>query len=633
MCGIAGIFSNNDLDLSSVEPMIFKLKHRGPNDSGKLLSKNKKLVLGHSRLSIIDLSKNGHQPMLSNTSRYMISYNGEIYNFKNLKKELQRFNPNIKFSGSSDTEVLVNYIEAFGIKKTLNDIKGMFAFALWDNKEEELTLARDIAGEKPLYYGYINGNLFFASELKAIKEKEKNLKINHDAVRLMLKYNCIPSPYSIYKNIYKVDPASFYRFKSPSSKPKTERYFSPEIKLRNNLDEKYLDRFEELLDNSVRSQMVSDVPIGSFLSGGVDSSIISYYMQQNSDKPINTFSIGFNDESYNEAPFAKDIANAIGTNHHELYIDDNDMKDFIYKLPEIYCEPFSDSSQIPTYFVSKFASKSVKVCLTGDAGDELFGGYNRYLFSKRYWNKMNTTPKFLKKIISDVLLNTSSNKIEGISQNFFKILSKKMPSDFGGKIHKFANSIKAESPHQYHDINTTHWHQNSNIYNYRDFIMPKLYRDNAGEIKNTEDMLISDFYGYLHDDNLCKVDRASMSVSLETRVPFLDKDIINFAYSIPFDLKIKGGDTKWLLKKLLFKRMPKNLFERPKSGFAIPIHNWMRHDMRDWIEHLLDLQMEDNEIINYEEIKKIWQKFKKGDNSYTYPLWDIIMLRAWLDNQ
>ncbi len=633
MCGVAGIFSERYLGLDSVDPMINTLTHRGPNDRGKFLSNNKKLVLGHSRLSIIDLSKNGHQPMLSHSSRYMISYNGEIYNFKHLKKELQRFNSNIKFNGNSDTEVLVNYIEAFGIKKSLNDIKGMFSFALWDNKEEELILARDIAGEKPLYYGYINGNLYFASELKAIKEKEKNLIINHDAVRLMLKYNCIPSPYSIYKDIYKVDPASFCRFRSPSLKPKIERYYSPEIKSRNNSKEEYLNRFEELIDNSVRSQMVSDVPIGSFLSGGVDSSLISYFMQKNSSKPINTFSIGFNDDSYNEAPFSKDIAKVIGTNHHELYIDDNDMKDFIHKLPEIYCEPFSDSSQIPTYFVSKFASESVKVCLTGDAGDELFGGYNRYLFANSYWNKINSTPKFFKKIISKVFLNTPTNKIEAISQNFFKILRKKMPSDFGGKIHKFANSIKAESPHQYHDVNTTHWDQNSKIYHNQDFIMPKLYRDNAGEIQNPEDMLISDFYGYLHDDNLCKVDRASMSVSLETRVPFLDKDIINFAYSIPFDLKIRGSNSKRLLKKLLFKKIPKKLFDRPKAGFAIPIHHWMRGDLKDWIDHLLDLEMEDNEIIDYKKIKNIWDEFKKGNDSYTYQLWDIIMLRAWLDNQ
>lgn len=632
MCGVAGIFSEKYLSLDSVDPMVNTLTHRGPNDSGKFLSNNKKLVLGHSRLSIIDLSKNGHQPMLSHSSRYIISYNGEIYNFKHLKKELQRFNSNIKFNGNSDTEVLVNYIEAFGIKKSLNDIKGMFSFALWDNKEEELILARDIAGEKPLYYGYINGNLYFASELKAIKEKEKNLAINHDAVRLMLKYNCIPSPYSIYKDIYKVDPASFCRFKSPSLKPKIERYFSPEIKFGDNSKEEYLNRFEELLDNSVRSQMVSDVPIGSFLSGGVDSSIISYFMQKNSNKPINTFSIGFKENSYNEAPFAKKIAEAIGTNHHELYIDDEDMRDFIHKIPDIYCEPFSDSSQIPTYFVSKFAKQSVTVALTGDAGDELFGGYNRYLFAKKYWKQIQISPNMINKSISNFLLSVSSNNIEKISKKIFKILDKRIPSDFGGKVHKFAKSLAAQTLNQYHDINTTHWNENANIYHDKNFQMPELYRD-RNEINNVEDMLLADFYGYLHDDNLCKVDRASMSVSLETRVPFLDKDIINFAYSVPFDLKINSNETKFLLKELLFKKVPRNLFERPKAGFAIPIHKWMRHDISDWIEHILDLNLEDEEIIDYKKIKNVWNEFKNGNNSYTYQLWDILMLRSWLAKQ
>ncbi len=632
MCGVAGIFSEKYLSLDSVDPMVNTLAHRGPNDSGKFLSNNKKLVLGHSRLSIIDLSKNGHQPMLSHSSRYIISYNGEIYNFKHLKKELQRFNSNIKFNGNSDTEVLVNYIEAFGIKKSLNDIKGMFSFALWDNKEEELILARDIAGEKPLYYGYINGNLYFASELKAIKEKEKNLAINHDAVRLMLKYNCIPSPYSIYKDIYKVDPASFCRFKSPSLKPKIERYFSPEIKFGDNSKEEYLNRFEELLDNSVRSQMVSDVPIGSFLSGGVDSSIISYFMQKNSNKPINTFSIGFKENSYNEAPFAKKIAEAIGTNHHELYIDDEDMRDFIHKIPDIYCEPFSDSSQIPTYFVSKFAKQSVTVALTGDAGDELFGGYNRYLFAKKYWKQIQISPNMINKSISNFLLSVSSNNIEKISKKIFKILDKRIPSDFGGKVHKFAKSLAAQTLNQYHDINTTHWNENANIYHDKNFQMPELYRD-RNEINNVEDMLLADFYGYLHDDNLCKVDRASMSVSLETRVPFLDKDIINFAYSVPFDLKINSNETKFLLKELLFKKVPRNLFERPKAGFAIPIHKWMRHDISDWIEHILDLNLEDEEIIDYKKIKNVWNEFKNGNNSYTYQLWDILMLRSWLAKQ
>ena len=632
MCGVVGIFSENDLDLGSIDPMIHKLNHRGPDDSGKFLSTNKKLALGHSRLSIIDLSKNGKQPMTSYSSRYVISYNGEIYNFMNLKKELKTSNPSIQFFSNSDTEVLLNYIEVYGVQKTLNRVKGMFSFALWDKKDKKLTLARDIAGEKPLYYGYIKGNLYFASEPKAIKAKVKDLTVCQKSMRLMLKYNCIPAPYSIYENIFKVEPASYVTFKNPSDTPMIKRYFSPQTSNFDYSNEEYCDELEKLIDNSVKSQMISDVPIGSFLSGGVDSSIISYFMQKNSNVPINTFSIGFNENSYNEAPFAKKIAEAIGSNHNELYIDDKDMRDFIHKIPDIFCEPFSDSSQIPTYFVSKFAKKNVTVALTGDAGDELFGGYNRYSFAKKYWKQLQITPGIINKNISNFLLGVSSNNIEKISERIFKVLNKKIPSDFGGKVHKFARSLAAQTLSEYHDINTTHWNENADIYHDRNFIMPKLYRDN-NKINDVEDMLLADFYGYLHDDNLCKVDRASMSVSLETRVPFLDKDIINFAYSIPFNLKINSDETKFLLKQILFKKIPKSLFERPKAGFAIPIHKWMRHDMSDWIEHILDLNMEDDEIIDYKKIKKIWNDFKNGNNSYTYQIWDILMLRSWLAKQ
>ena len=631
MCGIAGIYSEKNLHPSFIDEMITTLSHRGPDDNGKFLSSNMKLLLGHSRLSIIDLSSRGSQPMKSHSSRYCITYNGEIYNSFTLKQQIKTHSPKVIFNGTSDTEILLAYIETFGLQKALSNIKGMFSFALWDSKNEELILARDIAGEKPLYYGYINGDLYFASELKAIKNKIGKLAVSHKAIRLMLKYNCIPTPYSIYENVYKVEPSSYLKFKNPSQPPTIVKYFSPNTSLANDQRSGYLAQLEHLVNDSVKSQMVSDVPIGSFLSGGVDSSLITYYMQKNSNKPVNTFSVGFKDYSYDEAPYSKIIASAIGTNHNEIYIDDHSIKELIYKLPEIYCEPFSDSSQIPTYFVSKLASESVKVCLTGDAGDELFGGYNRYLFAYRYWNKLRLSPKFLKMFLSLSLLNFPSNRIELFSRGVYKFLRKKMPSDFGGKIHKFAQALRASSLQEYHDITTTHWDQNSMIYFHQDFVLPKLYRDNASKLQSIEDMLLADFYGFLHDDSLCKVDRASMSVSLETRAPFLDKDLINFAYSLPLDSKITANKSKVLLKKLLFKKLPKNLFERPKSGFAIPIHHWMRQDLSDWIEYLLDLKMEDNELINYEEVNKIWHQFKKGNNSHTYPLWDIVMLRAWLE--
>ena len=422
MCGVAGIFSQNALEIESIIPMIEPLHHRGPDKLNYKFSQKRNILFGHTRLSIIDLSDGGSQPMVTNSGRFLISFNGEIYNFNDLRAALFKYKKNIKYRGKSDTEVLLNYIEFFGIEKALNDTKGMFAFALWDELEQSLILARDRAGEKPLYYGNIEGNLYFASELKAIKNKIQNLKISQDAIRLMLKYNCIPAPYSIYENVYKVEPSNYLKFVNPTESPRIKNYFSPEVLDNDISHSEYLSKFESLMNNSVKSQMISDVPIGSFLSGGVDSALVTCFMQQNSNKPVNTYSIGFKDQTYDEAPYSKMIAKTIGTNHHELYIDDSDMKEFVYKLPEIYCEPFSDSSQIPTYFVSKFASDSVKVCLTGDAGDELFGGYNRYLFAQSHWKKIDMFPILIKNIFSKLLLNVPSNRIEAISQKIYTIL-------------------------------------------------------------------------------------------------------------------------------------------------------------------------------------------------------------------
>tara|TARA_B100000900_G_scaffold370996_1_gene349902 strand:- start:16356 stop:18269 length:1914 start_codon:yes stop_codon:yes gene_type:complete len=635
MCGVVGIFSLKELSDNAINPMIKSLHHRGPDASNYLYNQSKNVLFGHTRLAIIDLSDAGAQPMKSISQRYIISFNGEIYNFEQLKSSLIKIKPDIRFRGKSDTEVLVNYIEMFGVDKTLKDIEGMFAFALWDEKEKTLVLARDRAGEKPLYYGYHKGCLYFSSELKAIQSKFVDLEICHDSIRLLLKYNCIPAPKTIYKNFYKVEPASYVKFKNPDDQPLNIRYFTfsknQEDFVTSN-DGEVVNSFENLLKKAVKSQMVADVPLGAFLSGGIDSSLIAALMQENSSNPIKTYSIGFNNESYNEAPFSKKISEVIGSDHYELYVDDSDMINLINELPNIYCEPFSDSSQIPTYFVSKFASESVKVALTGDAGDEMFGGYNRYLFAHKYFNNINSLPRFSRKLISKFISSIPSNNITSLGSFLFKVLNKKVPSDFGGKAHKFSTAMVADDLNQLHDINTTHWNENSKIYKSSDFNMPHLYRKNAGSISNVNDMLKADFYGYLHDDNLCKVDRAAMAVSLETRVPFLDKNIINFAANLPFKFKIRDNETKWILKQTLYKKIPKSHFDRPKAGFAIPINEWMRSSLKEMIDHLIfDLNLEDSEVINYQEVKKIWKSFLEGDNSYTYHIWDIIMLKAWLE--
>lgn len=637
MCGIVGIFSLFDLNCDEITPMINSLHHRGPNAKGFLQSASKNVVFGHTRLSIIDLTNGGSQPMKSLSERYLLTYNGEIYNFKHLKEKLIKAKKNIKFRGHSDTEILLNYIEIFGIEKALEDIEGMYAFALWDERERSLVLARDRAGEKPLYYGFHKGALYFSSELKAIKAKIANLEICYDAIRLLLKYNCIPAPKTIYKNFYKLEPSTYLKFSDPNKEPIIKKYYNqsnPSNNIKIKSDDHAINSFEEVMSNAVKSQMISDVPLGSFLSGGVDSSLVTALMQKNSNKPIKTYSIGFDNKSYDEAPFAKQISKAIGTDHNELYLNDKEMIDLVYDLPSIYCEPFSDSSQIPTYFVSKFASESVSVALTGDAGDELFGGYNRYLFAYKYWGYINSMPYKSRKFISNILTKIPSNKITTYGSFLFNILNKKIPSDLGGKVHKFANALNARDLNELYDINTSHWSEYSSIYNVRDFDMPSLYRDNINEIKDANDMMRADFHGYLHDDNLCKLDRAAMAVSLETRAPFLDVNVINFSSLLPLQYKIRNNETKWILKETLFRHVSKDLFDRPKAGFAIPIHEWMRSDLKEWINHLIfDLNLEDSEIINSFRIKKLWEQFMHGDNSYTYHLWDIIMLKAWLERQ
>lgn len=637
MCGIVGAFAFNELSSNHIDDMVKTLHHRGPDANNISFSHAKNVLFGHTRLSIIDLSNGGSQPMITSSGRFIISFNGEIYNFQYLKKTIEKINPNIYFKGNSDTEVLLNYIEIFGIDKALEDAEGMFAFALWDEKEKSLILARDRAGEKPLYYGVHDEILYFSSELKAIQAKINQFEICHDAIRLLLKYNCIPAPKTIYKGFFKVEPSTYLIFNNPDHNPIVKRYFKPSNQFNNidfSNDSSVLDLFDDVMSKAVQSQMVSDVPLGAFLSGGIDSSLVTAFMQENSSKPIKTYSIGFDDKSYNEAPFAKKISSAIGTDHNELYIDEKSMTDLIFELPNIYCEPFSDSSQIPTYFVSKFASESVKVALTGDAGDEIFGGYNRYLFAKNYFKKLRCLPKTSRHIFAKTIKNIPSNKISSTGAFLYKVLNKKAPSDLGGKLHKLAAALEAENLNQLHDINTTHWNENSEIYFNKNFKMPYLYRSNAGVINSVNDMLKADFYGYLHDDNLCKVDRASMAVSLETRVPFLDKNIINFANSIPFNFKIRENNTKWILKKSLYAKIPKSLFDRPKAGFAIPIHNWLRSGLKEWASHLIhDNSLEDSNLINNLEVQKVWNKFLNGDNSYTYHIWDIIMLRAWLTNQ
>ena len=635
MCGIAGIFSYRPVEIEDLGPMLESLHHRGPDDQGSLRSKDQCVALGHTRLSIIDLSPAGSQPMRSQDGRFLLSFNGEIYNFLELRAVLEKCNSKIRFRGTSDTEILIAYIQQFGLKKTLEDVNGMFAFLLWDERDGTLTIARDISGEKPLYYGESNGKLYIASELKSIRSVAKGMQLSHEAIMMFLKLNCVPAPLSIYENFYKLEPATYITFGRPDKIVSKERYFDvtqTSVVDKAQSPEMYVSDFDEVINDAVKRQMVSDVPIGSFLSGGIDSSLVTAVMQENSNKPIKTFSIGFNRKEYNEAPFAKNISKAIGTDHTELYVNDKEMIDVIYDLPNIYCEPFADSSQIPTYLVSKMAKKSVSVALTGDAADELFGGYNRYLVAKKYWGAISNIPYFLRHSAGEILSKIPTNRINQSASFLYSVLNKTVASDIGGKVNKFANILKVRDLSEFHDRTITHWDTEGQLFDNKKHSKPSLYRDHVGTIETVNDMLTADYLGYLHDDNLCKVDRAAMSVSLETRVPFLDKNLIKFAQELPFKYKIRKNESKWILKESLFKKLDKSLFDRPKSGFAIPIHDWLRGDLKDWVNHLFyDLQAEDEELINYQVVRLYWTRFLNGDDSLAYPIWDLIMLRAWLE--
>ena len=648
MCGINGFYSNTSSTFNNIiEKMNSAISHRGPDSSGTWSNKNSGIVLGHQRLSIIDLSMNGNQPMLSCSGRFIVSYNGEIYNHLEIRKELEENKLNIKWRGYSDTETLIEAIDYWGIENTLKKIEGMFAFAIWDQKERSLTLARDRIGEKPLYFGWQgkgNNKVFlFSSELKAFKvHPEFNAQINTDSVALQLRYNYIPAPYSIYKNIYKLSPGHYLQLKNNDLKknllPTSKTYWSLIKKAtygnRNQLilsEPDIQNNLEKCLKNSVRKQMMSDVPFGAFLSGGIDSSLIVALMQSQSTRPIKTFTIGYNEDDYSEAKYAKKIAKHLGTDHTELYVSAKLAMEVIPKLATIYDEPFSDSSQIPTYLVSELAKRHVKVALSGDGGDELFCGYNRYVMSERFWNKLNLMPLSIRRILAFI--------IESISPQKWSNMSKFLPglnqySNFGDKMHKGAKVLEAKTLNEMHYMLCSHWQNPSEaVINSKEprTILNK-FKKKFRNLNSQEQMMVTDFVTYLPDDILVKIDRAAMSLSLETRTPFLDHQLIEYALKIPHSLKFKDGNGKWILKKILNQYVPKKFTTRPKMGFAVPLDTWLRGPLRDWVENLInENRLKQEGYFNHSLIRKKWTEHLSGKKNWHSDLWDVLMFQAWID--
>lgn len=648
MCGIAGF-----LDLSSQKERLnleasalgmgTSLVHRGPNDSGIWLDIKAGLGLAHRRLSIVDLSPEGHQPMRSADGRYVIVFNGEIYNFGQLRAELE--NLGHQFRGHSDTEVLLAGICEWGVENAIKRSVGMFAFGLWDEQEQVLHLVRDRIGEKPLYYGWMGDVFLFGSELKALRTHPAwQGEVDRQVLALYMRHNYIPTPYSIYKNIYKLVPGTILSISASNRVGKVTVYWSArtvaEAGVRNlfaGSEAEALEVLEEKLCETIAGQMVADVPLGAFLSGGIDSSLVVALMQAQSGTPVKTYTIGLYETGYNEAEFAKAVAEHLGTDHTELYVTPREAMDVIPTLPRLYDEPFADASQVPTFLVSQLTRRSVTVSLSGDGGDELFGGYNRYFWGRSIWNKVGWMPRELRKMAAAGFTLVSPSMwdaaFQGLNPVLPAVLKQRTPGD---KLHKLAEVLAVDHPEAMYRNLVSSWKAPTAVV--PDSREPETILTNQQQWADLPDfvmrMMYLDLVTYLPDDILVKVDRAAMGVSLETRVPYLDHRVVEFAWRLPLSMKIRHNKGKWLLRQLLFKYVPPELIERPKTGFAIPIDRWLREALRDWAESLLDEERLRREgFFDPQMIRTKWREHLSGHRNWQYYLWPVLMFQSWLENE
>lgn len=654
MCGIAGLWDGvgnmrADERVLAIQRMTRTLAHRGPDDEGYLDEPNAGLACGHRRLSIVDLSPLGRQPMASPSGRYVIVFNGEVYNHKRLRPDLEA--AGFQFRGTSDTEVMLAAIEHWGLQPAIRRFIGMFAFALWDRRQRVLAIARDRLGIKPLYYGWVAGRFVFASELKALSIAPGfDGAIDRDALALQLRYGYIPAPYSIYRNIYKLPPGTILSLDAKTARtPLMETdlrgriapYWSAsEIaergaasRLQIGADEA-VEQVEALLRDAIALRMEADVPLGAFLSGGVDSSVVVALMQRLSSRPVRTFSIGVPEFGYDEAPHARAVAEHLGTDHTELYVSANEALEVVPRLPRIYDEPFSDASQIPTFLVSQLARRHVTVSLSGDGGDELFAGYDRYFWALRIWRWIGTAPKTFRRALARSLMAAPgmwAGALEAAKPLLPPSLRVRGPRD---KLDRFADLIVASSPDVLYAQLVSHWpRRRPPVLDAHD--LPSSLTEPArvsGIPDPTERMMFADLVGYLPDDILTKVDRASMAVGLEARVPLLDHRIVEFSWRLPLNLKVRAGRGKWPLREILSRYVPPMLTQRPKQGFGIPIGAWLRGPLRDWAEALLsEHRLRTEGIFEPDLIRSMWSDHVHGNRDEHYRLWDVLMVQAWLE--
>ncbi len=657
MCGISAFITNKiykrDDYIKIIKKMNNSLIHRGPDFQDYWIDEYKGVCFGHTRLTIQDLTSNGNQPKLSENKRYLISFNGEIYNHFNLRKKIEKENfVNCRWNGSSDTETLLKSIELFGFKKTLNFLNGMFAICLFDRKLDKLYLAVDRFGEKPLYFGNVNNSFVVASELKSLKKfKDFDNPIDRNSLDDLVRYSCIRAPKTIFKDVFKLEQGSMLEINTNKIRESNfdknffdnqnyKFWWNSKDKIIENKHNQFTDynkakiSLENTLKDSVKSQLISDVPLGSFLSGGIDSSLITALMTKESNKKIKTFTIGFTENSFDESKYAKKISKILETDHHEAVLTPSETQQIIPNLMNIYDEPFADSSQIPTILLSQFATKNVKVALSGDGGDELFGGYNRYFWVNKIWRYFSWMPFEARKILGNFLSRVNPDTINLVYNYIFN--NKNLDNFIGEKSVKTFQRLKyVKNIDDLFISLTTEWSTQDKLIINSDPIMIDLYKD-FEELRSydfKDRMMYWDMSNYLPNDILCKVDRASMSSSLETRAPFLSHNVFDISTKIPVNMKISKNKGKIILRDILGKYIPKELIDRPKQGFGIPLSSWLRNELRDWAESLLETNLiKEQGYFDHKLIDQCWLDHKSKKFDFHSKLWPVLMFQSWLQN-
>jgi asparagine synthase (glutamine-hydrolysing) len=647
VCGLAGIFDPRartpgpELE-ATVSAMAGTLHHRGPDDSGTWVDPEAGIAFGSRRLAVIDISAEGHQPMTSASGRYVVSFNGEIYNFQSLRRDLVR--KGHRFRGHSDTEVLLAATEEWGPERALERFNGMFAYALWDAGERTLLLARDRLGEKPLFYGWMGGTLVFGSELKALRVHPRfSAEVDRDALAQFLRHKYVPVPRSIYRGVSKLPPGTVLTVGPERRVGGPKPYWSlQDAAERGAADpfrgstEEAADQIQELLLDAVALRMVADVPLGAFLSGGVDSSAVVALMQAQSDRPVMTFTIGFQDPAYDESRFAAKVAAHLGTDHTEFVVTPEEAMAVVPRLSDLYDEPFADSSQIPTFLVAQLARRRVTVSLSGDGGDEVFGGYSRYHWADAIWRRVGWIPPAARRGLARAL----SMPTPAAWDRFFEVIDPVLPRRArqqtpGVKLHKLASAIVAQRPDEMYLSLASDWQDPASVVlggSEPGTLLAKA--DEAPALDFTERMMYLDAATYLPDDILTKLDRATMAVSLEGRVPYLDHRVVELAWRMPLHMKVRDGQGKWLLRRILDRHVPRHLIDRPKAGFGVPLGAWLRGPLREWAEEMLDpRRLEDEGFFDPRPIRAQWMEHLSGRRDRQYGLWNVLMFQAWLENR